>query len=320
MRVLITGVAGLYGVNLVEELLAHGEVTMVFGVDDFSRGFPGEADFLHPTVWGPRFQLIKGKFQELTVKKINSLNVDVVVHLAGYNSAEESMKTPNEYFQNNEFGTFRLLQKLLRTKNRPYLIYLSTVEVYGDHLYSPVDIDHPVRPKSIYAVTKLNGENHCLALARRYQYPTTVIRSSSTYGENQNLCGYLSVVAAFIKRACKGEPVIIYGTGGQSRDFLYVKDAVRAIYLIMTQKETYLGKTVHLASRQLVTIKELAHLVKLVTRSEVDIIHLPCEKSTIPGFALDTPELAASGWAPEFTLQQGLTRTFNWYKQLISRP
>lgn len=319
MRVLITGVAGLYGVNLVEELLSHEEVALIFGVDDFSRGFPGEEDFLYPKVWGPRFQLIKSKFQDLTVKKINSLNVDFVVHLAGYNSAEESIKTPNEYFQNNEFGSFRFLQRLLRTKNRPYLIYLSTVEVYGDQLYTPIDIDHPTRPKSIYAVTKLSGENHCLALARRHQYPATVIRSTSTYGENQNLCGYLSVVATFIERACKGEPLIIYGTGGQSRDFLYVKDAVRAIYLIIKHKDLFMNKTIHLAGGKLTTIKELAVLVKAVANSESEIIHLPCDKSAVPGLALDTPELSAAGWVPEITLKQGLTRTYNWYKQIVPR-
>ncbi|TLM99287.1 NAD-dependent epimerase/dehydratase family protein, partial [bacterium] len=310
MRVLITGVAGLYGVHLVEELLSHEEVDMIYGVDDFSRGFPGEADFLYSKAWGPRFQLIKSKFQDLTVKKINSLNADVVVHLAGYNSAEESMNTPDEYFQNNEYGTFRFLQRLLRTQNQPYLICLSTVEVYGDHLYNPVDIDHPTRPKSVYAVTKLNMENYCLAQARRYQYPVSIIRSTSIYGENQNLCGYLAVVAAFIERACKGEPLIIYGTGGQSRDFLYVKDAVRAIYLMMTQKDTYLNKTVHLASGQLTAIKDLALLVKAVSGSESEIIHLPCEKNAIPGYALDIQELNATGWSPKFTLEQGLARTF----------
>lgn len=320
MRVLITGVAGLYGVNLVEELLSHEEVTMVFGVDDFSRGFPCEDDFLYPKVWGPRFQLIKSKFQDLTVKEINSLNVDTVVHLASYNSAEESMKTPNEYFQNNEFGTFRFLQRLLRTRNRPYLIFFSTVEVYGDQLYTPIDTDHPTRPKSIFAVTKLSGENHCLALARRHQYPATVVRSTNTYGENQNLCGYLSVVANFIERACKGEPLIIYGTGDQYRDFLYVKDAVRAIYFLMKQRDVFLNKTLHLASGKLTTVKELAVLVKAVIGSESEIIQLPCEKNPITGFVLDTPELSAAGWMPEFCLREGLARTFNWYKQLVLRP
>lgn len=320
MRVLITGVAGLYGVNLVEEMLSHEEVAIVFGVDDFSRGFPGEEELLYPKAWGPRFQLIKSKFQDLTVKKINSLDVDVVVHLAGYNSAEESMKTPNEYFQNNEFGSFRFLQRLLRTKNRPFFIYLSTVEVYGDQLYTPIDIDHPTRPKSIYAVTKLSGENHCLALSRRHQYPVVVIRSTSTYGENQNLCGYLSVVATFIERACKGEPLIIYGTGNQSRDFLFIKDAVRAIYLTIKHKDVFMNKTIHLAGGKLTTIKEIAVLVKTVTNSESEIIHLPCEKSAVPGFILETPELSSIGWAPEFTLEHGLIKTHTWYKQLAARP
>lgn len=319
MRILITGAAGLYGVNLVEELLSHEEVTMVFGVDDFSRGFPCEDAFLYPKVWGSRFQLIKSRFQDLTVKKINSLNVDIIVHLASYNSAEESMKTPNEYFLNNEFGTFRFLQRLLRTRNRPYLIFLSTVEVYGDQLYTPIDTDHPTRPKSIYAVTKLSAENHCMALARRYHYPVMVIRSTSTYGENQNLCGYLSVVTDFIERACKGEPLIIHGAGKQAANFLYVKDAVRAIFHIIKRKDTFLNKTVHLSAGELIAVEDLAVLVKTLVGSQSEIIQLPCEKRTVSGFVLETTELSAEGWLPQFTLREGLTRTFEWQKHLVPR-
>lgn len=320
MRILITGAAGLYGVSLVGELLSHDEVNMVFGVDDFSRGFPGEEEFLSCTAWGPRFQLIKSKYQDLTVKKLNSMNIDVGIHLAGYNSTKESMQTPNEYFLNNELGTFSFLQRLLRTKNHPYLIYMSTIEVYGDCLYSPVDIDHPTRPKSIYAVTKLSGEKHCLALANWHHYPVTVIRSSSTYGENLNLCGYSSVVAEFVERACKSEPLIVYGTGSQSRDLIYVKDAVRAIYLIIKNRDNYLYKTIHLAGGKLTSINELAVKVKAITGSESEIIYLPCEKCVVPGIIADTPELAAVGWKPEFTLEQGLRRTVDWYKELLAKP
>jgi len=135
-----------------------------------------------------------------------------------------------------------------------------------------------------------------------------------------NLCGYLSEVAAFIERACKGEPLIIYGPGNQSRDLLYVKDGVRAICLIIKNKDAYLNKTVHLAGGKLTAIEEIALLVKEVTKSESEIIYLPCKKGIVSGFVLETPELSAAGWLPQVTLKEGLTRTFSWYRELLSRP
>lgn len=316
MKILVLGVAGLYGVHTVEELLGCPDVCKIYGIDDFSRGCPPEEDIL-VNPWGEKVQIIKERFQELTVKELNSLNVDVVIHLAGYNSRKESMNIPEEYFATNEQGTFQLVQKLLKTKNRPLLIYASTTEVYGDPIYTPIDEQHPVNPQNLYSVTKLAAEKHILAIARWCRYPAVVFRFTSTFGENQNICGYTSVISSFIDRALRNEPLIIYGSGKQCRDFLYAKDAARAIKLASLNRDLIDGSVINVATGKLTCILSLAEIVKKLTGSSSEIIKLPGEKGE-PECVEIKAELVNKvlKWSPRFSLEEGLYRTVCWYKGL----
>jgi UDP-glucose 4-epimerase len=316
MRILITGAAGLFGIHVVEELLQWEDVSGILGVDDFSRGFPQENELSIPA-WGKKIQLMKHHYQEITAKEWNSLNVNIVIHLAGYKSGRESMNTPEEYFSNNEYGTFKLVQTLLRTKTRPFLIFASTTEVYGKPVYEPIDEKHPVNPLNIHAVTKLAAERHIMAVCQWYGYPAAILRFCNTFGENQNIYGYVSAVPSFIDRALRNEPLIIYGSGDQKRDFLYVKDAVKAIRLAVCARDKTEGRMFNIASGQLITIYDLAKKIIEITGSISEIIKLPCEKEKLMEVTFDT-ELAAKtlSWQPEYSLENGLIRTINWHKSL----
>ncbi len=318
MRVLVTGAAGLYGLHTLEELESQQYISRVYGLDDFSRGYPREEDFM-ARPWGQKVQIINQRFQEITVKELNSLDLNVVIHLAGYNSGRESMNTPEEYFFNNEYGTFQFMQTLLRTRNRPFFIYASTIEVYGESVYTPVDEKHPVNPANVYAVTKLSGEKHVMAVGTRCNYPVTALRFTNTFGENQNIYGYTPVVSAFIDRALRNEPLIIYGTGEQIRDFIYVKDAVRALSLCITRRKAVQGAVINIASGKLTSICDLAEKIKQLTESTSEIIRLPCEKGEQNGIPVDS-RLASRilEWFPKYTLDEGLLRTICWFKSLSS--
>ncbi|NIQ01207.1 MAG: NAD-dependent epimerase/dehydratase family protein, partial [Nitrospinaceae bacterium] len=153
------------------------------------------------------------------------LDLDAVVHLAAFISIPESMDQADAYFRNNEWGTFRLMQMLVRTKNWPLMVYASSPEVYGNPIYTPIDIHHPMLPRSIYAVTKLAAEKHCKAMHEWYKYPVVVIRNFNTYGENQDISANAGVVSKFILNALRNEPLVVHDSGKQTRDFQYVKDA-----------------------------------------------------------------------------------------------
>lgn len=318
MRVLVTGAAGLYGHHLVEELALRQDIVKIYGFDNFSRGFPDEDD---DPIWqfGEKLQICNQRFQDTTVKELNSLNIDVVIHLAGYNSGGESVNTPEEYFLNNEYSTFQLMQTLTRTKNRPFFIFASTTEIYGRPVYTPVDENHPANPQNVYAVTKLAAEQHILAMGKCYNYPVTSLRFSNTFGEYHNICGYTSVMASFIDRALRNEPLIIFGSGDQQRDFLYAKDAAKALALAITRQKELDGKIVNVATGRLVSINQLADLVKELAGSTSDIIKLPSERTEHCGLPLATTQARALlGWSAAWSLEEGITNTINWHKVVQS--
>jgi len=318
MKVLVTGAAGLYGFFAVRELASKQTVSKVYGVDDFSRGYPREDDFMTRR-WGEKVEIIRQKYQDFTVKEINSLNVDVVIHLAGYNSGRESINTPEEYFVNNEYGTFQFVQTLLRTRNQPFFIYVSTTEVYGSPLRSPVDENHPVNPQNIYAATKLAAEKHVLGAGRCLKYPVAAMRFTNTYGENHNICGYTSVVASFVDRALRNEPLIIYGSGEQERDFLYARDAANALYLAAVHRNSAENMVINIATGTLISVCGLAEKIIQLTGSLSEIIYLPCETAEPDGCRLDIG-LAAKvlHWFPRTSLEEGLSKTIDWHKSIHS--
>lgn len=318
MRVLVTGAAGLYGWHAIEELAALPQVQKVLGIDDFTRGLPGQ-DELPTHFQSEKIQLIQQRFQETTVKELNSLNIDVVIHLAGYNSGKESINTPEEYFLNNEYGTFKLIQTLMRTKNRPFFIYASTTEVYGALDYIPIDEKHPLNPQTVHAVTKLAAEKHVLAAGKWCNYPVAAFRFANTYGENQNICGYTSVVASFIDRALRNEPLIVYGTGEQTRDFIYIKDAAMALCRAVANIELVEGKTMNIATGKQTSINDLAKKIIQLTGATSEIIMLPCEKGDPEGGPISIALVRqALEWSPRFSLEEGLMKTINWHKSIRS--
>lgn len=318
MNYLISGASGLYGIHLIEELAGCQDVNKIYGIDDFSRGYPSEEEFTAKP-WGDKVQIIKGKFQDISLKDIQSFDIDVIIHLAGYNSRKESLYIPEDYFCNNEYGTFLFINKLLKTKKRPFFIYASTTEVYGTPSYSPIDENHPLETRNVYSVTKVAAEKHILTMGSLNNYPVTVLRFTSTFGENQNICGYTSVITSFIDRALRNEPLIIYGSGKQSRDFLYVKDAVSAIRQAVLAQKAVEGRVINIATGILTCITDLADKIKQLTGSSSELIQLPGEKGE-PAVGQIDLQLARElmGWTPQYSLDKGLSRTICWFKGLRS--
>ncbi len=318
MKVLITGAAGLYGIHLVDELVKRADICKIIGVDDFSRPFFQEDPFIKSEGFDQKFILIRKKFYDLSIEDFDEMNLDVVIHLAAHISIPESMEQADAYFHNNEWGTFRLMQTLVRTKSWPLVIYASSPEVYGNPIYTPMDIHHPMLPRSIYAVTKLAAEKHCKAMYEWYKYPVVVIRNFNTFGENQDISANAGVVSKFILNALQGENLIIHDEGGQTRDFQYIKDAVRAYSLVTTKDKRFSGEVFNIGTNHQTSICELAHLVKEMTGTRSEIISQPGRSADLKSLEADYSLIhQKTGWQPEYSLQDGLKRTIEWYRKWL---
>ena len=319
MRVLITGAAGLYGVHLVDELLRRRTASRIFALDNFSRSFLVRPPFFSHPEFAARVQIIERDFRTLNVATLDGMELDAVVHLAARISIDESMVTPREYFAVNEFGTFHLCQALLHTRRRPFLLYASSPEVYGEPRSIPMGEGHPLGPKSTYAVTKLAAEKHCLSLHEWYGYPVAAIRNFNTFGENQNIAFYPPVIPHFIRLALLGESLPLHGSGRQSRDFLYVRDAARAYALALEQSHLIHGRAFNIGSGRQTSIRDIAGLILQSTGSPSPLVEAGGRgRGDLPGLCADIGLIHSTlGWSPQVRLEEGLARTVQWYRQLI---
>ncbi|MBI1972135.1 MAG: GDP-mannose 4,6-dehydratase [Candidatus Aenigmarchaeota archaeon] len=318
MRLIVTGAAGLYGVHLVDVLAKSGKVEKVIGVDDFSRSFLSKDPFIKSEEKDKKFSLLRIDYSSLDKKKIDEIGPDAIIHLAASVSIPESIDDPWKYFNNNELGTFKLAQNALASKTQPALIYASSPEVYGNPKYVPMDESHPLNPTSTYAVTKLACEKHCMSLWEWYRYPITVIRNFNTYGGNQNLWGYSAVIPAFIQNALTGKPLTIEGGGSQTRDFMYVADAVDAYRMVIENLKKSEGETFNIGTGKETSINDLADRIIRLTKSKSDKAHKEGRPGDLKALRADIGRIKNKlGWAPKTGMDDGLRRTIDWYRKFV---
>ncbi|MDD5254412.1 MAG: GDP-mannose 4,6-dehydratase [Candidatus Nanoarchaeia archaeon] len=318
MRVLITGAAGLYGSNLVNLLVKKPEITHIYGVDNFSRNFFNPHPFIQCEELDKKFTLIRKDYREIDTHFLNSLDVDAVIHLAAYVSIDESMEKPQEYFKNNEEATFNFVHNLYNTKNKPLLIYASSPEVYGNPHYVPMDEHHPMHPRSVYAVTKLACEKHCMALYEWYKYPVVVIRNFNTYGENQNIWGHSAIIPSLIEKALLNKDFYITGDGSQTRDFIYVKDAVEAYYSVLIRGKELAGSIFNIGTGMQNSMIDIARKILEYSGSKSKIIFTEKRMGDLRALSADLSRIKQKvGWAPRYSIDEGLKNTIEWYRQYI---
>ncbi|MEM1607684.1 MAG: NAD-dependent epimerase/dehydratase family protein [Ignisphaera sp.] len=202
MRVLVTGGAGFVGHNLALYLAERGFDVVV--LDSLERS----TSFALERLRGRGIPILKVDARFFDGYK----NFDVVVHAAAYVSVSESIERPVEYLDNNALGTAKVAYNCARHGAR--LVYLSSAAVYGNSVRLPVPKDHPINPVSLYGFSKWLGELIVNHLNTVYGLRYVILRLFNVYGPGQNP-SYAGVVASFLERALRGEPLIIYGDGGR---------------------------------------------------------------------------------------------------------
>lgn len=307
MKFLITGGAGFIGGHLCAKLLRAGhEVTVA---DDFSTG---SRDNL-PQDGGHRLEVA-----ELDVTRdpaaVDALvrKADVVFHLAAAVGVELVVNDPVRTIRTNIDGSANVIKAAAGHDKR--LIIASTSEVYGKserEKFAETDdllIGSPEHSRWSYACSKLLDEFYLMAYHQTTGLRGTVVRFFNTVGPRQT-GKYGMVVPRFVGRALRGEPLQLYGDGGQSRCFCHVDDVIRALLLLLADDRS-VGGIYNIGSSRLVTIRELAELVIARTGSRSAIEVIPYETAYARGFEdmrrrmPDTTKInKLTGWKPERTLE-----------------
>ena len=307
-RIVITGAAGFIGSHLSEALLDRGH--SVVGIDNLLTG--DTANIAH--LAGRDFVFVK---HDVT----NYINVegpvDAVLHWASPASPIDYLELPIPTLKVGALGTHKALG-LAKAKNARFVI-ASTSEVYGDPLEHPQKETYwgnvnPVGPRGVYDEAKRFAEAMTMAYHRYHGLDAKIVRIFNTYGPRMRLRDGRAV-PAFMSQALTGEDVTIFGTGRQTRSFCYVTDLVDGIIRLMESKE---NDPVNIGNPQEMTIEDIARMIIKLTGSKSKLVYRPLPEDDPKVRQPDiTRARTLLGWEPKIGLEEGLTRTLEYFRTKI---
>jgi UDP-glucose 4-epimerase len=310
-RAIVTGGAGFIGSHLARELVRRGyQVTIL---DDLSTGkMENIADLLARPPQTGSIQFLQDSVTELTVLQRLFQKTDYVFHLAAIASVPTSVKDPLLSHRVNLTGTLNVLMAARDNKVKK-VIYFSSAAVYGDTRTLPLNEEMIPAPLSPYAVTKLAGEYYCKVFRDVYNLSTICLRYFNVYGPRQDPNSqYAAVIPIFISRALEGRAPIIFGNGEQTRDFVFVKDAVAAA--VLAAESDAVGNF-NIAVGEIISINELARLIVKLAGKKLKPVHQEPRTGDIEHSLADISKAKAFGYHPEYSLEEGLRETLNSFSK-----
>ena len=322
MKWLITGGCGFIGRNLIKALIREGDHGILI-IDNLSVG--KQEDLARVCRFSEKnpedvklfsnnsVQLIVGDIVDERLALEVCADIDVIVHLAANSGVEPSVREPRFDCVTNVIGTLNYLEAA-RHKGVKRFIFASSGAPIGE-CSPPIHEELPAHPVSPYGASKLAGEGYCSAYFRTFGVETITLRFGNVYGPFSDHKD--SVVAKFIKRAIKGEPLEIYGNGTQTRDFIYVKDLIGAIRLA-AQQPNIGGETFQIATNSETSIRELTEKLTaaLAERgiSGVKIAFMQPRVGDVKRNYSDTSKARELlGWQCHNTLDTGLHKIIKWF-------
>ena len=301
MNILVTGGAGFIGSHLVEHFQGRARVRVL---DNLASGFSSNLE-------GLPHEFIQGSILDDDCLRRAMQGVDYVFHLAAMVSVPESMQKPVECNETNTTGTLRVLAAAARAGVKK-LVFSSSAAIYGNNPAVPKNEALLPEPESPYAITKLDGEFYCRMFARESGLPTVCLRYFNVFGPRQNpRSAYAAAVPIFIDRALKHEPMVIHGDGGQTRDFIFVKDVAAAnAHFALHSPAT---GVFNVAGGKSITIQALAEDIRRLTGSRSEIIHAPARAGDVKHSLADTSRARAAGFVPATPFAEALPATLRHF-------
>lgn len=294
---MITGAAGFIGYHLSNYLLARKN--KIIGLDNFD----------HPC--GAPVKCVEGDVRDKKLMEKLIKDIDSVYHLAAQINVDRSYVEKKLTFDVNVGGTENLL-KLCRKYGKKMLL-ASSVEVYGTAQTDSISEAHPINPQSPYAESKRQAEIICQDYARNYGVPVIILRSFNTYGPFQNNQQYGSVIPIFFKKVYFNQQPEIHGNGNQTRDFMYISDALEA-YRTIFEKATP-GVPIHFGSGEEISINKLAEKIISLAGSTLKPIHVKPRPHEVMRLKADIGMARNLGFNPKVKIDQGLELYWDWFKK-----
>src|SRR5512141_2453618 len=308
-RALVTGGAGFIGSHVADLFIHEGYDVEI--IDDLSSG--NRANLPE-----------NAKFHEMSIASDDAARIvregafDVVVHLAAQIDVRKSVADPIFDATTNIMGTLNILEAIRASGRHTRIAFTSTGgAIYGD-FNTPPNVETFVKdPESPYAISKLSAEYYLAYYGRVHGIEHVALRFGNVYGPRQDPHGEAGVVAIFCSRILEGKPLTIFGDGLQTRDYVYVGDVARAVFLGVTGKlpeaERVDARAFNVGTGIGTSVVELARLLQEAAGSNADIVFAPKRPGEQQESFLDASKARTLlGWEPNVTLAEGLAKTFAW--------
>jgi len=308
MKVLVTGGAGFIGSNLVHFLIQNTDWEVVV-LDKLT--YAGNLENLKGLEENPRFKFVRGDIVDRKIVDECMEGVDIVFHLAAESHVDRSILRPQDFVITNVLGTHVLLESAL-AKGPKLFINVSTDEVYGSIEDGSFKEDSPLSPSSPYSASKASQDLLGQAYFKTFSLPVITTRCSNNYGEYQFP---EKLIPLTITNLLEGKPVPVYGKGENIRDWIHVKDHVKALYLISLKGKP--GEIYNIAGKcEKRNIDVVKKIINILGKDETLIKFVKDRPGHDFRYSMDTSKIEREiGWRPEIEFEKGLEMTVQWFIQ-----
>lgn len=312
-KVLITGAEGFIGSHLTERLVELGaDVTALVQYNSFNNW--GWIDTFDKEILNS-IRVETGDIRELDGMNRIIKGQEVVFHLAALIAIPYSYLSPMAYVRTNVEGTTNVLEAC-RNHDVQKIIHTSTSETYGTALYVPIDEKHPMQGQSPYSASKIGADKMAESFYRSFNMPIATLRPFNTYGPRQSA---RAVIPTIISQILAGKNEIKLGSLTPTRDFNFVKDTAEAFVKVAESDKT-IGEVINAGSNYEISIGDTVKKIIDILGKDVKIIcddeRIRPEKSEVNRLWADNTKIKElTGWAPKYSIDDGLAETVKWIKE-----
>lgn len=311
MRVLVTGGAGFIGSHVIDRFISAGY--HVAALDNLSTGrrlnVPAGVELHVMDVQSPDARDL-----------IRDRGFDIIAHLAAQVDVRKSVADPLNDLLINVVGTVNLLDAIcsLPPKKRPRMVFASTGgALYGDAQQFPTGEEAAVNPDAPYGINKLAVEYYLAYFGRAWGMENVAMRFGNVYGPRQDPHGEAGVIAIFAQRLFDRRPLTVFGTGRQTRDYIYVADVANAFYVAATKPLRPSGllatRAFNIGTAVETSVNELVQTLSGIAGVRAEVAYAPQRAGEVERSVLDPGKAQRElGWRPDVSLRQGLALTYEW--------